>query len=169
MMPQMPPGAMPPEATQEQMPPQDQVEQQEGGAPEPNEGKLVDLVMDKMQEEGFADNAMTAIEGAKDIGAAVGLMAGLLVSKLYNPGDTDQDVMDAIGEALKEILSMAQDMGVQIDQKAASAAADQAGQMVISIMDQHDESGGQGMPPEGQGMPQDQPPPGMANPYAGMA
>ena len=157
MMPNMPSGAMPPEEMQEPMP-------QEGMEPEQGaeQGGLVDLVMSKMQEDGFAEQAMTALEGAKDIGAAAGMMAGVLVSKMYNPGDTDEDVMAAIGEALRELLSIAQDMGVQIDKQTATTAAQQAGEMVIGMMDQHE---GAEMPQEGQ----EQAPQGMANPYEGMA
>lgn len=153
-MPKMPPGAMPPEEEMMEAPPEEMMEEE--GAPQ---GGLADLVMQKMQEEGFAEQAMTALEGAQDIGAAAGMMAGVLVSKMYTPGDTDEDVMDAIGEALKELLSIAQDMGVQIDEQTATTAAQQAGEMVIGMMDQH----------EGAGEPQEQAPQGMANPYEGMA
>ena len=159
MMPNMPPGAMPQEQMQEQMPDEEMMPEE---ANEPSQGGLTDLVMDKMQEDGFAEQAMTALEGAKDIGAAAGMMAGVLVSKMYNPGDSDEDVMDAIGEALKELLSIAQDMGVQIDEQTATTAAQQAGEMVIGMMDQHE---GAEMPQEGQ----EQGPQGMANPYEGMA
>ena len=120
----------------------------------PEEGEdLLSAVEAKMQEEGFAENVMNALEGAKDMSAAAGMLAGALVSNLYDPGDSEEDVMAAIQMALKEVMMIAQDMGAQFDEQTATAAANQAGQMVIDLMDQHE--GGE------------QPQQGMKNPYQG--
>lgn len=158
---------MPPEMPQDQIS-QDQMPPEAGMQDAPQEGgdDLLSSVEAKMQEEGFADNVIQALEGAKDIGAASGMLAGVLVSKMYDPGDDEKDVIAAIEMVLKEVMSIASDMGAKIDQATATAAATQAGQIVISLMDQHDEaSDPQGMQ---EPSPHSQEPQGLQNPYQGL-